>query len=417
MSQRNLKDVRTMNRANVFRVICEQKGLSRQAVADKLGLSKMSAVNIVSEYVEKGFLKERIEFAEGSDRPSVGRPSFKVSVVPDAVIALGVYISEAEITCSLINIECRMLASRTVVPTTAETNDELLVIIDKLIDEVLRLGEKYIGNLFGVGIASVGLIDVETGIILCADNFPNIVDLNLKQYYEEKLKLPVVVANDMDATTITEKHYGAAIDARDFLYIGSGGNSVGVGICINDRIYYGHNGFAGELGYTTINFDGNESRFGYPGQLASYTRVDNYVKRVNEDWQKRCPEMPDFPTDRPIGWNDIVQEAHNGNAYCIDIIHKIGDYLAIAIVNCVNIFDPEKVVLGGHVLAAGSLLLDYLKQKTYNKSVRSLLATHDIRKRYPKTELVMSSFGDRIMAVGSGALVFDAIFKGWLSLL
>ena len=59
MSQRNLKDVRTMNRANVFRVICEQKGLSRQAVADKLGLSKMSAVNIVSEYVEKGFLKER----------------------------------------------------------------------------------------------------------------------------------------------------------------------------------------------------------------------------------------------------------------------------------------------------------------------------------------------------------------------
>ena len=68
-------------------------------------------------------------------------------------------------------------------------------------------------------------------------------------------------------------------------------------------------------------------------------------------------------------------------------------------------------------MAAGSLLLDYLKQKTYNKSVRSLLATHDIRKRYPKTELVMSSFGDRIMAVGSGALVFDAIFKGWLSLL
>ena len=72
MSQRNLKDVRTMNRANVFRIVCEQKSLSRQSIADKLGLSKMSVVNIVSEYVDKGYFEEKIDLAEGSNRPVVG---------------------------------------------------------------------------------------------------------------------------------------------------------------------------------------------------------------------------------------------------------------------------------------------------------------------------------------------------------
>ena len=417
MSQRNLKDVRTMNRANVFRIVCEQKSLSRQSIADKLGLSKMSVVNIVSEYVDKGYFEEKIDLAEGSNHPVVGRPSFKVFAVPDSVIAMGIYISEAEVTCSLIDLECRILLSRTAIATTQETNDELFAIIDKLIDEVLRAGERYVKNLFGIGISSVGLIDVEAGSILCADNFPNVADMRLKEYYTKRFRLPVVVANDMDASTIAEKHYGAAVGVRNFLYIGIGGNSIGVGMCINDRIYYGHNGFAGELGYTTIKFDGRESKFGHPGQLESYIRVDNYVRQANEDWQRDHPGMPDFPTDRPIQWDDIIREAHNGNAYCVEIIHKIGDYLSLAIVNCINIFDPEKVVLGGQMLAAGSILLDHVKQKTYNKSVRSLLVQHDIRKRYPKTELVVSGFGDRTMVVGSGTLIYDAIFQGHLSLL
>ena len=74
-----------MNRANVFRIVCEQKSLSRQSIADKLGLSKMSVVNIVSEYVDKGYFEEKIDLAEGGNRPVVGRPSFKVFVVPDSV--------------------------------------------------------------------------------------------------------------------------------------------------------------------------------------------------------------------------------------------------------------------------------------------------------------------------------------------
>ncbi len=330
---------------------------------------------------------------------------------------MGIYISEVEVTCSLIDLECRILVSHTVIPTTKENNEELFAIIDDLVGKVLNEGGKYTKNLFGIGIASVGLIDVEAGVILCADNFPNVEDMNLKEHYTKLFGLPVVVANDMDASTIAEKHYGAAIDTRDFLYIGTGGNSVGVGMCINDRIYYGHNGFAGELGYTTIKFDGSKSKLGNPGQLESYIRLDNYVRQANLDWENHCPGMPDFPMDRPIQWSDIIQEAHNGNAYCVNIIYTIGDYLSIAIVNCINIFDPEKVVLGGQLLAAGSLLLDYVKQRTYNRSVRSLLVKHNIRNRYPKTELVMSSFGDRTMVIGSGALVYDAIFQGRLSLL
>lgn len=417
MNQRNLKDVRTANRANVLRLICERPGLTRQNVADKLRLSKMSAVNIVTEYVEKGYMQERIELGRDTDRSNVGRPSFSVFVVPDSVIVMGVYISEYEITCSLINLSCEILVSCTVAPTASETNEELFSIIDALMESVLNAGEKYTKNLFGIGLAAVGLIDAEEGTILCADNFPHIVDMRLKAYYEKKFGLPVIVSNDMNASLVAEKHYGSAIEARNFLYVGIGGYSVGLGMCINDNVYYGHNGFAGELGYTSIKFDGTPSNFGCPGQLESYTRIDRYVEKANRDWQEKIPGMPDFPLNRPIAWTDIIQEAKRGNAYCIDIIHEIGDYLSIAIVNVINLFDPEKVVVGGQLAAAGSILIDYVAQKTYNKSVKALLSTQKIRARYAKTEIVLSSFEDRIMAAGSGAIVFDALFQGKLTLL
>ena len=213
MTQKNLKDVKVMNRANVLRVICEQPGLSRQMVADVLGLSKMSAVNIVTEYVDKGFFQEHIKFNRTSSRTSVGRPSFSIFSVPNSVIVLGVYISESEITCSLVNMACEILVSREIVPTTTETNDELFHVIDTLMEETLKAGEQYAQNLFAIGISAVGLIDAEEGVILRADNLPRIVDMPLKAYYEEKFHLPVVISNDMNASLVAEKHSGCAVDA------------------------------------------------------------------------------------------------------------------------------------------------------------------------------------------------------------
>ncbi len=417
MTQKNLKDVKVMNRANVLRVICEQPGLSRQMVADVLGLSKMSAVNIVTEYVDKGFFQEHIKFNRTSSRTSVGRPSFSIFSVPNSVIVLGVYISESEITCSLVNMACEILVSREIVPTTTETNDELFHVIDTLMEETLKAGEQYAQNLFAIGISAVGLIDAEEGVILRADNLPRIVDMPLKAYYEEKFHLPVVISNDMNASLVAEKHYGCAVDAQNFLYLGIGGCSIGLGMYLNNSMYYGQNGFAGELGYTSINYKGPASSFGLPGQLASYTRVDRYLEKVNLDWQNRHPGMPDFPLDKPIVWSDIIREAKQGNAYCIDIIYNIGDYLSIAIVNVINLFDPQKVVIGGQLAAAGSILINYVIQETYNKSVKVLLSTHKMRVRYKNTEIVLSSFKDKIMAAGSGAIVFDALFRGQLSLL
>lgn len=406
-----------MNRANVLRIVCETPGLTRQEVANRLGLSKMSAVNIITEYVEKGYFRESLGLQQHANHANVGRPSYSVYPVPESVVVLGIYVAESEIICSLINMDGKPVVSQTIEPTRQETAEELFAKMDNLMDSVLQEGEDYKDKLFGIGVSTVGLVDAEEGVLLRADIFPNVFSMPLKKHYEEKYKLPVIVSNDMHASLIAERCFGEGRNKADFVYIGVGGSNTGIGMCINNKVFHGHNGFAGEIGYTTINFEGEPSRFGYPGQLRAYSCVDAYVEKVNRDWQERLPDMPHFPENRPITWKDIIHEAKTGNPYCINIIHTIGDYLAIAIVNIVNLLDPEKVVIGGQLAAAESLIIDHLKERTYDKSVKKLLNTPEMRKKYPQTNIVLSIYMDRIMAVGAGAIVYDALFQGKLSLM
>ena len=406
--QKNLTDVKIINRANVLQCICEHPGITRGEIADRLGLTKMSVTNIVSEYAGKKLVREESSAGDPSSR-NAGRPFFRIYPEPESIFVLCISISETELTCALADFACRPMFVHSALPTTKETNEQLLSSLDALADQVLADCGNLREKIAGIGISTVGLIDYANGRIIAADNFPGLRNLEAGRHFSKRYGLPVRIANDMDASAMAERHYGRAVGIDNFVYMGVN-SCIGLGLYINGALYRGCHGYSGEIGYTTINYMGNVSPFGHRGRLESYVRIDRYEKKVNEELKEGIPGLGRFQ-GKGMTWKDIVEQAKKGNAYCRDIIFEIGEYISIAVVNVSNLFDPEKIVLGGRIALAGDLIRDYVLEHTRGHS----LAAHFVRDENVPLEL--SAFEGYNAIAGAGAIIFDAIFHGELSVL
>lgn len=413
IDHKNLQDIKIINRAKVLRMICEQPGLTRKMIALKTQLSNMSVANIIGEYMKRGLICESVSAPEGAV-VNAGRPSHRIDVCADALYIIGIFVSEMEVTCSIINFKCQIVARNTIVPTTTESNDELIDTIDALLSKTLEAIPDVQEKLIGIGIASVGLIDYSGGRILRADNYPNIRNLPLVDYYKKRFCVPVIISNDMCASAIAEKYFGNSIGVSDFLFLGVY-SSIGTGIYLDDHVYRGFYGLSGELGFTTVDY--HDETDVKPRQLESYVRIDRYVAQANRDFANGVAGMPTFSKNHLITWMDIVNEAQKENPYCVDVITRIATYISLTIVNLINLFDPQMIVIGGQVAAAGELLLSLVNERIRGKSVKRFLADIDDAHRYRETRVLLSKFGDQSAVVGAGALLFNAIFEGSLSLL
>jgi glucokinase len=142
--------------------------------------------------------------------------------------------------------------------------DELYIELSKLIDNVGG-----IGRIKGIGVGAPNG-NYYTGTIEYAPNLPWKGIIPLARMMEDKFKIPVVLTNDANAAAIGEMMYGAAQGMKDFIMI-TLGTGVGSGIVANGKLVYGHDGFAGELGHTTIIPNGRlHEGTGKRGSLESY---------------------------------------------------------------------------------------------------------------------------------------------------
>ncbi|MEY3738938.1 MAG: hypothetical protein RL544_1716, partial [Bacteroidota bacterium] len=142
--------------------------------------------------------------------------------------------------------------------------DDLHNELSKLIDNVGG-----IGRIKGIGVGAPNG-NYYTGTIEYAPNLPWKGIIPLARMMEDKFKIPVVLTNDANAAAIGEMMYGAAQGMKDFIMI-TLGTGVGSGIVANGKLIYGHDGFAGELGHTTIIPNGRlHEGTGKRGSLESY---------------------------------------------------------------------------------------------------------------------------------------------------
>jgi glucokinase len=216
----------------------------------------------------------------------------------------------------------------------------------------------------------------------------------------DKFGLPASLTNDANAAAVGEMNYGAARGMRDFIMI-TLGTGVGSGIVANGQLIYGHDGFAGELGHTTIRPGGRKHwGTGMYGSLESYCSATGIAVTAKE-YLERSPDqsmMRNFPVEE-ISSKIVYECAVQGDALAQEVYEFTGQILGEALANFVMFSSPEAIILFGGVIKAGDLIM----KPTKEHMERNLLPIFQ-----NKVKLVFSELKEADAAIlGASALVWE----------
>jgi glucokinase len=272
--------------------------------------------------------------------------------------------------------------------------DELYTELSKLIDNVGG-----IGRIKGIGVGAPNG-NYYTGTIEYAPNLPWKGIIPLARMMEDKFKIPVVLTNDANAAAIGEMMYGAAQGMKDFIMI-TLGTGVGSGIVANGKLVYGHDGFAGELGHTTIIPNGRlHEGTGKRGSLESYASATGVRLTTLEILEKSTEpsSLRSVPSDQ-IDSKKVYEAAISGDALAKEIFESTGTILGAALANFVMFSSPEAIILFGGLTKAGDLIL---------KPTRESMEANLIQIFQNKVKILVSHLKESDAAIlGASALAWD----------
>ena len=216
-----------------------------------------------------------------------------------------------------------------------------------------------------------------------------------------KFKMPSVINNDAKSAAIGEMTYGAARGMKDFIMI-TLGTGVGSGIVVNGQVVYGHDGFAGELGHTTIRPGGRKHPgTGMYGTLETYASATGIAITANEmlDEDPRTDSPMRKYRREEITAKVVAEAAQKGDKVAQEVYRFTGQILGEALANFVMFSSPEAIILFGGVIKAGDLIL----KPTREHMEKNLLPIFQ-----NKVKLVFSELKEADAAIlGASALVWE----------
>jgi glucokinase len=246
-----------------------------------------------------------------------------------------------------------------------------------------------------VGVGMPGFVNFEEGFVYNLTNVEDWAAVPLKKILEEKIGLPVVVENDANCMAFAEWKCGAGRGLRHVIFI-SLGTGVGGAIIANGQMIRGAFHGAGEIGQTSIDYQGRSGHYGNLGALEDYVGNGEITARALECYaaagiQKSLEECS------PAA---LATAAHRGDPIALAQWEAVGRMLATAAMNCCWLLNPEAIVVGGGVARAGELLFQPFKQHLFAQ-LSGPFKDHLM--------VIPAAFGHEAGTIGAAALAREAI--------
>lgn len=275
---------------------------------------------------------------------------------------IGIDLGGTNIKAGLVDEKDRILLEKRI-PTDAErTADEIIGDMAKLVQGLLCESAAAVGDIAGVGIGSPGTIDVDTGMVVYSNNM-NWENVPLGPILSDMLSLPVKVANDANCAALGEMKAGAARGCRSFVLI-TLGTGVGFGIVIDGKVFDGTRAGGAELGHTSLISGGELCSCGRRGCLEAYASATALIRDTRRAAERsRGSAIWEFCGGdlSNVGGKTAFNAAEAGDQAAQRVVEEYIRYLGEGIVNVVNIFRPELVLISGGLCGQGARLTEPLQ--------------------------------------------------------
>lgn len=262
----------------------------------------------------------------------------------------------------------------------------------RLAEDLIDMGRSILDK-FGlkkpdaIGVIFAGLVDSERGIVLSSPNILGLRNFPINKALEDEFGAKVHLENDATAATIAERIFGSGRHFQNFVYL-TLSTGIGGGVFIDGELYRGAHGMAGEMGHMVVMSNGPVCGCGRRGCLEAIASGRGIARRVAEN-VTAVKESELYSKIRPsdIDAKKVFEFKKKGDMFSQLIIEETIYYLAVGIVNIIDIFDPEAVIIGGGIASAGDELFKPLRVaiqeefKTMQRPVKILKAIkngHDL---------------------------------------
>ena len=272
--------------------------------------------------------------------------------------AIGIDIGGTKIAGALVDASGQILKENRV-PTPADDPNAL---VDAVVGLITELADGQ--SVLGAGIAAAGFIDAEQANIIYA---PNLSWRNepFKAKLEAKLSIPVIIENDANAAGWAEYRYGAGRGYKHMVML-TIGTGVGGAVITDSKMLRGGFGIAGELGHLRVVPEGLPCGCGQNGCLESYgsgTALLKAAKDLAASGHEKGARLRQLEAAAgQLTGQEVYQAILESDAGALEILATLGSWLGQAVASLTAVLDPEIVVIGGGVSAAGDLLLNPIRE-------------------------------------------------------
>jgi glucokinase len=275
---------------------------------------------------------------------------------------------------------------------------ETLDIIFEAVEEVRAAAP----DVAAVGFGIPALVEASTGVARWSTHLP-LEDVRFRDVMSERIGLPVIVDNDANAALLAESRLGAARDVSHAVLVALG-TGIGSALLLDGRIYRGATGLGAEIGHMVIDLHGPDCQGNCPGRGCLEVMASGST--IGREGKAAAVALPESALGRRLAAGQeitggiVTELAHAGDAAAVDVLNQIGRRLGYGLVGVVNVFNPEKVVIGGGAIAAGELLLG---------PARAVVEERALPPMAELVSIVGTEFGDESGMLGAALMALDFV--------
>ena len=345
-------------------------GIARADLARVLGLSRSAVTAIVSELIAAGLVREAADGAATS-----GRRPILLEINAQRGYVVGVDIGATHLMILLTDLAAQVVYEVEKPLDISAGPGTCLPQVDAGLQTLLSDQRLSLDDILAIGVGVPGPVASGGGKVIAPPIMPGWDDFPIVDNLQKRWGRPVSLNNDAELGALGEWAYGAGRLERNLIYI-KVGTGVGAGLIIDNQVYRGESGTAGEIGHVTVQTDGPVCTCGNRGCLEAVAgghaiaRLAQQVVRSNVRTQIGKAGQPGSITAL-----DVTNAARLGDLEAQKIVTQAGTCIGIALAGLINLLNPGIVVIGGGFAQSGDLLLEPIRETVRKRALKAAVQT------------------------------------------
>ncbi len=377
------------NYSETIKCLYYNKVLTSADISNYTGKSIPHVIKVLNELIKAGYVAEK-----GFASSSGGRKPLNYSLVPSTHYLLSVAMDQFSAQMVVVDMNNNFVSK-----VASYEFDIHLLQVETFIDYLKHfIKDSNIpqANILGIGITMPGFVDTKKGVNY---TFLKTDGQTLVEYIQQNISIPVFLDNDSTAIALAEQKFGVAANIKNVMVLNLGWG-IGLGMILNDKIFRGNNGLAGEFSHIPLFKNGKLCNCGKHGCLeteASLIAVTAIAKQGIKQGQ-----ITSLANYKEVNVDNIIAEAIKGDVFSVKLISEAAYHVGEGLAILIHLMNPAAIVLSGKGSIVGKLWLAPIQQ-AINEHCIPMLTHH--------TELIISNLNTKAQLLGGAALVVENFGK------